>query len=294
MNQKIDSAYIFDTDENGVPTFSKKNIAFLNGILRYDSNYSSVLNQDNPEYAASYAGLLENSEFFSSFGTPISDETDNCGNPIDILYKVIESIDRSNSTHLASEGNGKKKTKGETRNKGRALVAEKIREIGGKNLKRRLEECDNNLVMEIAAAEVGGKRNFSFASKFCAYVSRHALGKDNFCIYDEIVQSVLPYYAWMYVDESTRKDKFPNIYKTVKGKNRRNESLVYKYKSKGSKDGYAAYRNLIDEIIAGIKRKNDEQITYEDFDRLIWYYFKGTKGRVLDAMKVLPEINKIK
>jgi len=288
------SPYEFDTDENGLPTFTQKNIAFLNGILRYDSNYSTSSDKSNSEYQNSYAGLLENTDFFSFPPLRDSEGYDELGERIDVLYKVIESIDKINSTHLSSEGNSKKDngTSNEKRNKGRAKVAAKIREIGGQNLNNLLENADTEIVNKIADSLVGGKHNFSFATKFCSYVSIHALGKDNYCIYDEILQSVLPYYAYMYVDDF--KKKYPYIYKTINatksnGYKTRNESLVYQYKID---DNYAGYKKLIDEIINGIKNKTGENISYADFDHLVWYYFKGSKNKILFAMSKLPE-NKV-
>ena len=43
------SPYEFDVDEYGVPAFTKKNIAFLNGILKYDSNYSTSTDENNED-----------------------------------------------------------------------------------------------------------------------------------------------------------------------------------------------------------------------------------------------------
>ncbi|MCH5170499.1 MAG: hypothetical protein J1F24_04345 [Oscillospiraceae bacterium] len=308
-----ESKYIFDTDENRFPTFTKKNIEFLNAILQYDSNYRSSSyesdsnNEDTSdkedkykhvntikEYEESYAGILQRNKdnFFNSF------DMSNINNTSDDLYKVIESIDKINSTHLASEGNTPKKDENEERNKGRERFAKKIRSLGGNRLKERLEsnskEDRAKLVEELANKDVAGKLNFSFATKFCAYVSTHALNDpDNFCIYDNVVQSVLPYYAKMYVDESVYNEKkYSGLYKTIKDCKQnnyqsRNESLVEeRYRETNN---YKGYMELIDDIIAGIENKTGEKITYQDFDHIVWYYFKGSKGRVLDAMERLPK-----
>jgi len=288
-----DSPYEFDVDKHGVPTFTKKNLAFLNGILKYDSNYSTSFNENNNENIQTYVGMLQYSNFFSFATGAGNGERDELGNAKDTLYKVIESIDRINSTHLSSEGNSKKddtSTSGK-RNRGRAKVAEKIRDIGGENLKALLKEGDAGLVGTLANPSVGGKHNFSFATKFCAYVSLYALGEDNYCIYDEIVQSVLPYYAYIYVDENIFDEKYKNIYRTVKGTKAnnytsRNESLVNQYKEA---DDYAGYRTLINDIINGIEQKTGNKLTYAEFDRLVWYYFKGSKSKILTAMKILPK-----
>ena len=268
--------YEFDTDQNGFPTFTKKNLEFLNAILHYDSPYSVFSDEMTSEYRDSYAGIFESEDFFDFPASESLDECDELGNPVDDLYRAIVSLDTLNSTHLSSEGKG-------GGNKGRAKVAAKIREYGGKNLKNALEKGDIEIVGMIADRNVGGKHNFSFASKFCAYASLHALKKDNYCIYDEILQSILPYYAWMYVDDP--KIDCTILYKRVTGKTTRNESLVYQYKEKGD---YKAYRELIDAIIAGIKNKIGVEISYADFDHMLWYYFKGSKSKILGAMECLP------
>ena len=229
---KKESPYEFDTDQNGFPTFTQKNIDFLNGILRYDSNYSTSSDKNTPEYQSSYTGILEQDDFFDFSASASSTKLDELGNPIDNLYRVIISIDKINSTHLSSEGNNSKHENSvEKRNKGRAKVAKAIRNYGGEQLREALQKGDASLIDTIADPKVGGKYNFSFATKFCSYVSIHALKLDNYCIYDEILQLVLPYYAYMYVD-----DFDATLYKTVKGtksngNNSRNESLVSEFKN---------------------------------------------------------------
>ena len=152
-----------------------------------------------------------------------------------------------------------------------------------------METGDASLISVIADPEVGGKHNFSFATKFCSYVTIHALKKDSFCIYDEILRSVLPYYGYMYIDDFCA--KYKGLYKTVKGTKRngqqsRRESLVWRYKDK---DDYAGYRALIDEIIKGVYDKVGTKITYADFDHMVWYYFKSSPSKVYAAMNKLPE-----
>lgn len=287
---KKQSPYEFDTDVNGFPTFTRKNIDFLNAILRYDSNYSTSSDKNNPEYQTSYAGILDKGTFFDFSASVDAEKTDELGNPVDDLYRVIVSIDKINSTHLASEGKKDKaaENKDQKNNKGRAKVAAAIRQIGGEKLKARLEAGDPTIVSEIADPSIGGKHNFSFATKFCSYVTIHALKKDNYCIYDEILRSVLPYYGYMYIDDFDKRYKY--LYKTVRGTKKNNwktrtESLVGLYKDQGN---YAGYRALIDEIIKGIGEKVGEKITYADFDHMVWYYFKSSRSKVLSAINKIP------
>ena len=50
-------------------------------------------------------------------------------------------------------------------------------------------------------------------------------------------------------------------------------------------------RSLIDKIIAGVKKKIGVSITYADFDHMVWYYFKGSKSKIISAMEHLPDKN---
>ena len=52
---------------------------------------------------------------------------------------------------------------------------------------------------------------------------------------------------------------------------------------------YEEYRNLIKEIIAGVKKKISVDITYADFDHMVWYYFKGSRSKIIEAMNCLPK-----
>lgn len=104
-----------------------------------------------------------------------------------------------NSTHQASEGpNGG--------GNGLELTARCIAGIA--DVRDRLKGSDPDLVDEIACA-LDGRYTFSFATKFCAYVSRGLFGPDGcsgggYSIYDNVVSRALPYYAWVYAGEKNR------------------------------------------------------------------------------------------
>jgi len=248
------NTYEFDVDQNGFPAFTQKNVEFVTAIIGYDSNYSSASDENN------YESIFAEPNFWS----------------LTKLDKAVESIDRINSTHLASEGSA---VKG---GQGREITTEFIRDIGGDTLKERLMNADSSLVTEIAAA-VQTKYNFSFATKFCAYASRYALGIDNYCIYDKVVQTVLPYFYYVYVDG----EGYREFYRTKKTKE--NESTVdTKFRGRDIQDGYAQYRNCVDDIIAGIAKKCGICVTYEQFDHVLWYCFKGSNIRVKEALNCLP------
>lgn len=76
-------------------------------------------------------------------------------------------------------------------------IAKKITEI--KNIDRRIEKGDPSVVNEIAKCVHKETKQelvnlFSFASKFCHYHNRYGYGKDDYSIFDSVVQAVLPVY----------------------------------------------------------------------------------------------------
>ena len=159
--------YRLALDQYGAPAFDIENFKLIYTFLQYDSNYSSVENEKHPQYQYTYAAILKHHRQSFFLFKKIEDYTDvEKYMKNDPLYRVIESIDRMNSTHLASEG-----PKGG--NKGRLKTAKFVYSI--KNFKERLFKGDPLLVNEIATRghEKGAKNNFSFASKFCAYLCRY-------------------------------------------------------------------------------------------------------------------------
>ncbi len=278
-------------DGTNVPKFTNKNLALIEVFIEHNSSYSA---------ASEYENILdEKKEDFFDFEEPREapdgtkkDDIDEEGNLKTDLYRVIEAIDRVNSTHLASEGNG---ATGEgKKNKGRVKTAETIRKI--KDLKKRLENGDYKLVHEIADA-VKTKYNYSFATKFCTYVSKHALdvNENKYCIYDDVLQKILPVYAYYYLgkDEAV---KWCKVVNKNKPELRRIESdLEAKIKNAKPEErynSYKKYRDLIDAIIKEVNakdRKGLEKLTYSQFDHLLWYYFKGNSQKITKAYKVLEK-----
>lgn len=312
MHKNNDNKIYFEFDfiendkEIKAPKFSDNNIALINTFLRYNSSYSNAENREKGSY--SYILEEQTDDFFNCLGkqpqkydssmqdtskrekTVRNKDYDALDYKKDTLYLVIEDIDRINSTHLASEGTktDKEKANGTKKNKGRANTAEKLRKIT--NLRELLQKSDTELVHIIAGFGSKKKYNFSFATKFCAYVCRHALAMENYCIYDEVVQSILPFYIKAYVDDTEMYKKYYQIVNPKKEDKRYVKSTVYKLKDRENETGYKEYKNIIDEIIKGIEKKDGIVVNYEQFDHMLWYYFKGSKTKVQKAMNVLPDI----
>lgn len=76
-------------------------------------------------------------------------------------------------------------------------IAKKITEIN--NIDERIEKGDSSVVNEIAKCVHKETKEelvnlFSFASKFCHYHNRYGYNKDDYSIFDSVVQAVLPVY----------------------------------------------------------------------------------------------------
>lgn len=134
--------------------------------------------------------------------------------------------------------------------------------INEDDILKKIEDGDVEVVNELA--EKGAKEHlFSFASKFCTYISRYLFDKDKnndnkFMPYDKVLQSILPYYAWVYCG----KKRIPDF---------------------KDKHQYGEYIGLVREIIEQSKKLYGEEgnLTLKQFDRLLWYKYKGLLGEDL-------------
>ena len=135
---------------------------------------------------------------------------------------------------------------------GRDFIKEKITGcIEDGTLLKYLRERDFNLIdilSERTKQGKGGRRNISFASKFCHFSCFYIFGEedaqDNFSIYDGVVARALPKYLAYY---------------------KLNDKVQIKDKN------YREYSDAIDDII----KASGSKISRNGFDHLVWYYFKG-------------------
>lgn len=258
IRQEKNKVYSFDMDKNGFPALTQKNVDLVNFLIDNDSNYRY---DADPENNDSTYNLIKNSK-----------ET----RDVEIIKKIVKKIDKQNSTHQASEG---AKGGGDGIN----ITASYISEID--NLYGRLKEEDPTLVNEIAKA-IPTRYTFSFASKYCNYMSRYLFDADGYSIYDDILCKILPYYAWVYIKENHKAQKKSKIAKTFAAKD---------------KGDYKGYRDLIDRIRQKAFEETGYKIGRVDFDHLLWYYYKGDRdikndegdlvyeSRITQAMKCVGE-----
>lgn len=261
------NCFEFDFDKNGILALTKDNVSRINFIVKNDSNYRIYNDKNNSSTVYNFIKRNKN----------------NIPWEVEDILKIVTEIDKQNSTHQASTG-VKKDNKDSKNNDGREKTAEFIFNID--NLYRRLKTGDATLVNEIARAlyktEGGGRYTFSFATKFCTFVSNALYDNDEYSIYDKVINDVLPYYAWEYLG----KDCYLG----------RTKSKISKIFGIEDKNGdYEAYRKLIDDIRNRNKELTGYLISRRDFDRLLWYYFKGDRdieGHISRTTEALQCIRK--
>lgn len=238
----------FDYDKNRVIALTEDNVARINFIINNDSKYRQFHNKNNP---TSIDSLILNSE------TPWD---------LDKIINIVTAIDKQNSTHQDFTGIKKNDSNHLLKNNGGRKKTAEFIYYNIDDLYNRLEKGDESLVNEIAKAlyndDGTGRYTFSFASKFCTYVSQVLYNSDEYCIYDNVLACVLPYYEWAYLGKD-------NYFGKTKSKISKSLGIDDK------KGDYCSYKGLIDDIRYSNKELTRYLISRKDFDKLLWYYFKG-------------------
>lgn len=233
--------------------FTQNNIELINFCLSIDSSYRDAF---NPTSKGSSAYLITHKWAFNE----------------DTIKDICERIDKENSTHLAVSGHNK----GD--NKGVDAVVKKI--LGIANFETRLKKAEADLVNEIAKA-VPKISKFSFASKFCTYVSIYKDKNPNaYSIYDKVISEILPYYEWKFLPTTE-----------IHAKINRNKKVVSTIETDFAKKGsfkYKGYNELIGQIIEAINKEKKLNIDRLTFDRMLWYYYKGDEKLRQEALNEIP------
>lgn len=233
--------------------FTQNNIELIDFCLSIDSSYRDAF---NPTSIGSSAYLITNEWSFDK----------------DTVKDICERIDKENSTHLAVSGHNKGDKKGVE------AVVKKILSIA--NFETKLKNADADLVNEIAKA-VPQISKFSFASKFCTYVSRYKDKNPNaYSIYDKVISEILPYYEWNFLHTTkihAQKNRNKRVVSTIENT----------FAKKGSFD-YEGYNKLIGQIIEAINKEKNLNIDRLTFDRMLWYYYKGDEKLRQEALNEIP------
>ena len=167
----------------------------------------------------------------------------------DGFLEIIKKINDTNSTRLSNE---------EKEYFANLIASQKD------SILERIKQGDVSIVNDLAKAGINTNQkryNFSFASKFCTYISRYAFKEcDKFTPYDNVLQNILPYYEWAYCGTQT----------------------VYDFRKK-NENGYSDYIALIRKIIEHAQKLYGKEgnLTLKEFDRLLWYKYKGLLGEDL-------------
>lgn len=284
--------YRFDVDQNDVPLFTDKNIAFVNGMVENDSNYNQT---DIDEVRVIFKGMfVGNADHrMACIGRAVYEIDNENSTRLTAVgrYKIDDLMKRLNLepldvTEMPDDGEEKKTITG-----GVLFTSQII--AGIENLKERLSVGDDRLVFEISHASTtylneahvadANKINFSFATKFCHWTCRYLELGDKYCIYDNVVASVLPYFVDNYASGELASWDCCRMKRVKRGKGGQElVSTIENYKK--DDDGYTKYRNLYDAVLKGINKWRSDnnqngEIGYREVDRLIWYYFKGASGK---------------
>lgn len=215
-------------DEPHLVALTEDNVARVEAMIQTDSNYRTSLEDEkkSPLWIKRMGDFLTGKSRDYQFKV--------------IIGKIVEFLDKENSTHLNAD------------KAGRDFMKDKITGcIEDGTLLKYLRERDFKLIDILSGRTKpgkGGRRNVSFASKFCHfscfYIFEGEEAQDNFSIYDGVVAKALPKYLAYY-------------------------KLNDRFKIK-DKD-YEGYSKAIDAIIEA----SGSKISRNGFDHLVWYYFKG-------------------
>ncbi len=246
--------YVLDrTKYKNEVALTRKNADFIEAVVGLDSNYRVDGNTSNEESAAyCFERMKKHSEEYDK-----------------LLELSIERIDRTNSTHLESTIDGRK----------RMFEIIKHNCPTPKDLKRAV--CINpsktdydNLFYKLCVTMDNHKgdkaNNLSFASKFISYARKFLIDDTSFSKYDSVVSRKLSVYENIYVDRSIKivNSKFLN-----KPSKRRDLNDLEKQNYTYHK--YIEYAEAIDSILTCLKKDNGIIIDKEEFDHIIWYSSKG-------------------
>ena len=303
--------YFFDLDQNEFPLFTDKNIQLVNAMIAYNSSYNRYSDDDLKQI---YRGMFESDEETRRNAIRqvvyVTDHI-NSTHLTALKDKHQKQVECDSAEVIVNKD--KCVLKG-----GAYLTTEEIIEI--KNLRRLLNEPDPKLVRTIALAAQErarrekqcdsekqcdiNKNNFSFATKFCHHASRYSgetddPGKAKYCIYDKVVGEVLPYYACAYMPAADIEDFCNRNAEKCDGgkitKSRYSSSCFWiaaTIKELAASDKYEEYADLYCSVRDGINNWRKDhgslakgEISFEEIDSLIWYYFKG--ARLDKARKLL-------
>lgn len=255
--QELKAKYLLATEEfEGIQIvkLTTDNVARVEAMIMTDSGYakSSDINS-GPTYNRNGEEDYPGSTAYWMTKLRYELENKHSDNLRDIISHAVISVDIENSTHINSDGVGRNQLTDRIMNKIHCL----------KDILSDIEK-GISFIEELAALTTvfdnkhKARTNLSFASKFVHYACFYLFvddRRDNFSIYDKVLNKALPIY--------------------IKKYNLNN----YDPKS------YRSYYYCIEKIIESC----GESLSRNGFDHLVWYYYKAR----LDSLKNI-EIQKKK
>ena len=249
--------YVLDITKNeNMVALTNKNADFIEAVVALDSNYK---NDGNPKIVGSTAYWFQemNKKPYTY---------DKC------LKKVIERIDKVNSTHLVSLEDGINEMYKII--KDCCSNVDELKKAVCKNLSD--TKYTNLLFYKLLVPikiikKVSKANNISFASKFISNARYYLNGGDwSFSRYDKVVSEMLSYYEKIYVDSNTKisKSKYKNDSNSRKNKSEEDTMKI-------TYELYLKYMKTIDTILKKLKEDNEIEINKNEFDHIIWYSSKG-------------------
>ena len=213
----------FVFDENGMYYLTKENAEKAAACIKEDKHYKS------PSYK----------EYYENCGKSLKDYS------YDEIYGILKRISSANSTR--------------TPNKDICVIAEYILNNRTVFLSR-LNSGDVGLVEELVEREGLKRREVSFASKVCEYLSELEFGKVQYVISDSVIRRILPYYLTYYDISHNNGLSVENI----------------------------SYSELVD-LIFELLQKIPEKLDCRELDRILWYCYKNDSVRCAVACSLIAK-----
>ncbi|MCR5591277.1 MAG: hypothetical protein K6F73_07050 [Lachnospiraceae bacterium] len=237
---KLSQKYALEKDKHGLIKLTKENVAHVEAMIRYNSSYRKAFDKNAEDSSAHH--------FVSLKAVLIEKKKVSDTEYREIVHNVVRALDRENSTHLKADGDGINTITDRICGiKRQADLVRYLKDPKGTNYKllRILETKTEPTGESQKGNKRVGRRNPSFASKFCHYACYYLFEgekeQDNYSIYDSVIKKALPRYMEAY---GVAKQDLTDYY---------------------------TYQKVIDEIIS----KSKSGISRNGFDHLIWYCYKG-------------------
>lgn len=255
----------FVREDIKIPILTIDNVARVEAMIYMNSTYSNNSNEYSGNTSTNYFMRLR--EIIKQTNEKSLKDDENIAKTT--IFKIITTLDNENSTHL--NANTTKDAPDEE--KGRFKIAKAILELEKEEFVNHLKDIEkslepNGLFRIIENKNTGGRKNTSFASKFCHYACFSLFddeNKDNYSIYDTVIRMALPVYIkW-------HKVNIENI-------NYKNE--YSKIKNVLDKIDYKLYQSVVDTVI----KASESDISRNGFDHLLWYYFKGKNEKEIEEI----------